>query len=69
MKRVRMKPSSLCLLALILVTGARAWEAGAQGAPDSLGRPFHVTHYDARVEPNISDKTIQGIVVVDPSGL
>ena len=65
MKRVRMKPFSLCLLVLMLVAGSLAREAGAQGAPDSLGRHFHVTRYDARVEPNISDKTIKGIVVID----
>jgi aminopeptidase N len=65
MERARMKTFSLCLLALILVAGPLAREADAQGAPDSLGRLFHVTHYDARVEPNISDKTIKGIVVVD----
>ena len=59
------QPFSLCLLALLLMASSLAREAGAQGAPDSLGRPFHVTHYDARVEPNISDKTIKGIVVVD----
>jgi aminopeptidase N len=49
----------------MLVAGSLEREAGAQGAPDSLGRPFHVTRYDARVEPNISDKTIKGIVVID----
>ena len=60
-----MKPLSLRLLAIMLVAGSLAWEAAAQGAPDSLRRPFDVTHYDARVEPNISDKTIKGIVVLD----
>jgi hypothetical protein len=30
-----------------------------------LLRPFNVTHYNARVEPNISGKTIKGIVVLD----
>jgi hypothetical protein len=27
--------------------------------------PFDVTHYDPRVEPNTSDKTIKGIVVCE----
>jgi aminopeptidase N len=60
-----MTPLSLCVLALMLVAGSCAPEAGAQGAPVSLGRPFHVTHYDAHIQPNISDKTIKGVVVVD----
>jgi aminopeptidase N len=49
----------------MMVAGSLAWEADAQGTPASLRRPFHITHYEARVEPNISDKTIKGIVVVD----
>jgi aminopeptidase N len=60
-----MEPLSLRLLAIMLVAGALAWEAADQATPDSLRRPFDVTHYNARVEPNISDKTIKGIVVVD----
>jgi aminopeptidase N len=30
-----------------------------------LRRPFHVRHYAARVEPNIFEKTVKGIVVLD----
>jgi aminopeptidase N len=40
-------------------------EGGAQGAPPSMRRPFEVTHYNARIEPNIADKTIKGTVVLD----
>jgi aminopeptidase N len=52
-------------LVIVLVAGSVTWQAAAQRASDSFRRPFHVTHYDARVEPNISDKTIKGIVVFD----
>jgi aminopeptidase N len=53
------------LLAIMLVAVAPAWSAAAQATPDSVRRRFDVTHYNARVEPNISDKTIKGIVVLD----
>jgi aminopeptidase N len=58
MRRLFLRP-----LAIVLMAGSLSWEAGAQGV--SSRRPFQVTHYDARVEPNLSDKTIKGIVVVD----
>jgi hypothetical protein len=43
------------LLAVILVAGSHAREAGAQAAPPSSRRPFDVTHYNVRVEPNCAD--------------
>ena len=49
----------------MLLASCLSWEAGAQGAPASIRRPFDVTHYDARIEPNISDRTIKGTVVLD----
>jgi aminopeptidase N len=55
----------LRLLAVMLLAGCLAQEVGAQGAPGSLQRPFDVTHYTARIEPNISDRTIKGNVVLD----
>ena len=30
-----------------------------------MRRPFDVTHYNARIEPNMSDQTIKGTVVLD----
>jgi hypothetical protein len=56
---------SLRLLAVMLLASCLPWEAGAQGTPASIRRPFDVTHYDARIEPNISDRTIKGTVVLD----
>jgi aminopeptidase N len=49
----------------MLVASSPAWAAAAQGTADLVRRPFDVTHYDARIEPNLSDKTIKGIVVLD----
>jgi aminopeptidase N len=59
-----MKPLSRCLLAIGLFAGFLASERGAQAAPEPARRPFDVTHYSARVEPNISDKTIKGLVIL-----
>jgi aminopeptidase N len=59
-----MKLLSRCLLAIGLFAGFLASERGAQAAPDPVRRPFDVTHYSARVEPNISDKTIKGLVIL-----
>jgi aminopeptidase N len=58
-------PLSLRLLTVLLLASCLSWEAGAQGAPASMRRPFDVTHYNARIEPNMSDKTITGTVVLD----
>jgi aminopeptidase N len=49
----------------MLLASCLSWEAGAQGAPASMRRPFDVTHYHARIEPNMSDQTIKGTVVLD----
>jgi aminopeptidase N len=54
---------SRCLLVL-LFAGCLASSAGAQAALDPLRRPFDVTHYSARIEPDIATSTIKGLVVV-----
>jgi aminopeptidase N len=48
----------------MLLASCLSREAGAQGAPASMGRLFDITHYNARIEPNIGDQTIKGTVVL-----
>src|SRR5580704_18896035 len=48
----------------MLLASCLSREAGAQAAPASMRRPFDITHYNARIEPNIADKTIKGTVVL-----
>lgn len=59
------QPFLLRLLLTLLAFSVSAAAADAQGASDSPRRPFHVTHYDASIEPDISGKTVRGTVVLD----
>jgi aminopeptidase N len=53
------------LLAIAFIASSLSSDAAAQMTADSVRRPFEVTHYSVRVEPNISEKTIKGIVILD----
>src|SRR4051812_35319071 len=53
-----MKLLSLSLFLLCSVTLTA--KTGGQSAPQPHAAPFDVIHYDAQVEPNITDKTIGG---------
>src|SRR5260221_10245750 len=64
MTRARPRAVFIRLLALTLMGGFVSREAGAQGLAPSSRRPFHIPHYNARLEPNISEKTVKGHVVI-----
>ena len=36
----------------------------ADASPDEIRPSFRITHYDARIEPDLSDRTITGVVVI-----
>jgi aminopeptidase N len=50
-------------LSLILLSGG-ALAANGQSTPQSPGATFDVTHYDAQVEPDITNKTVRGKVLI-----
>jgi aminopeptidase N len=59
-----MKPMLLRLFSIVLIAGSLPQESGAPPTPEPLRHLFDVTHYSARVEPDISGKTIKGVVIV-----